>query len=303
MEFLQHFNLKELPFSLTPNLDFFCPLRNHVQALDTLLFHLDSGESLLKIVGEVGTGKTILCRKLLHTLATKDVVTCYILNPALDKDTLLRSIAVELGYIPSNDEKPFNIIEHIYQTIINHYQNGRRVVLVVDEAQALSEEGIETIRLLTNLETEKNKLLQVVLFGQPELDKNLSVPQLSQVRQRINFSYYLAPLTKAEMEDYVAKRLIKAGHTTGQIISPEASELLFKASNGILRLMHTLTYRAMLIAWEDGKHIIDKAAMQESVELAEDVYGPSKKDVVKMWVYGGCALYCLLTLNNFLPMG
>lgn len=288
MDVLQHFNLKELPFSLTPNLEFFCPLQNHSNAINTLLFHLDAGESLIKVIGEVGTGKTLLCRKLLYSLADKDFVTCYIPNPDLDKDSLRRFVASELGYVPEENEKQFDIIEHIYQMLIEHHRSGKKVVLVVDESQVLSDEGIETIRLLTNLETEKHKLLQIVLFGQPELDEHLSTPQLRQVRQRINFSYYLEPLTQDEMEHYISKRLLKAGHPTGEIFHKDALKLLYKASGGVPRVIHTLTYKAMLIAWEEQLHKITKKIMKETIDLSQDIYTNESQDLLKKWVYGGC---------------
>ena len=305
MDVLQHFNLKELPFSLTPNLEFFCPLRNHSNAIDTLLFHLDAGESLIKVIGEVGTGKTLLCRKLLHSLADKDFITCYIPNPDLDKESLRRFVASELGYESDDQGKQFDVIEHIYHMLIEHHRAGKKVVLVVDESQVLSDEGIETIRLLTNLETEKHKLLQIVLFGQPELDENLSTPQLRQVRQRINFSYYLEPLTQDEMEHYVSKRLLKAGHPTGQIFDKDAAKLLYKASGGIPRVIHTLTYKAMLITWEEQQHKITKKIMKETIVLSEDVYTNDPRDILRKWVYGACFVvafcivcYMLYTLWN-----
>jgi MSHA biogenesis protein MshM len=296
MDFLTHFNLKDFPFHLTPNLEFFCALGNHKNAVENLLFHLESGEGLIKVVGEVGTGKTLLCRKLLHSLNNKDFITGYIPNPDLDKESLRLSVAMELGYTGNSSDNQFDIINHIYQKLMSYHQMGKRVVLIVDEAQALSDEGIETIRLLTNLETQKHKLLQIVLFGQPELDKHLAATHMRQVRQRINVNYYLEPLSPCEIEDYVITRLIIAGHPTGRICTKDALKFLSKASGGIPRIINTLTYRAMLIAWEERKQIIDKKIMKESIHLSKSLYAPAFQGILKKCLYGGYVVIIIAML-------
>src|ERR1043166_4993113 len=182
-----HFGLSELPFSITPDTSFFFPESSHQEALNTLLVAVRSGEGFMKITGEVGTGKTLLCRKFLAALDQHDFVSAYIPNPYLQPMTLLLAIADELGISYPQDVNEHQLIKLLTQYLIDTTANGKRVVVCLDEAQAMPIETLESLRLLTNLETERRKLLQVVLFGQPELDERLSQPSIRQLKQRNTF--------------------------------------------------------------------------------------------------------------------
>ncbi|TAK74638.1 MAG: AAA family ATPase, partial [Gammaproteobacteria bacterium] len=192
------FQLEALPFSLTPNPSFFCQLKGHQEALNTLQFCIHSDEGFIKIIGEVGSGKTLLCRKLLENLES-EYITAYIPNPDLTPLELRKAFAREIGLDPSLSHDQHELLTVIYQHLISLYAAGKKVILLIDEAQALSDDSLETVRLLTNLETQHSKLLQVVLFGQPELDERLNKPHLRQLKQRITFSYRLPLMNRDDL--------------------------------------------------------------------------------------------------------
>ena len=192
--YLYHFGLTELPFTLTPNTSFYFGLEPHNEALAVLLTALKTGEGFIKLVGEVGTGKTLLCRKLLNDLP-EHFITAYIPNPYLKPDELRRAVAVELGVKHAQRLSLQLLTQRIQERLVALHQQGHSVVLILDEAQALPAESLEALRLFTNLETESRKLLQVVLFAQPELDLRLNETHFRQLKQRITFSYRLRPIT------------------------------------------------------------------------------------------------------------
>ncbi len=248
--YLEHFGLREPPFSLTPDTGYFFRHGAHQAALNTLLIALRSGEGFLKLTGEVGTGKTLLCRLLLKQLGT-DCITAYIPNPTLSPAGLRRALAGELGVKCAPTASAHVLLAAISEALIAHAQAGRRVVLLIDEAQALSDESLESLRLLSNLETEKRKLLQLVLFGQPELDQRLAEKQLRQLAQRISFSARLEPFDRPATCAYAAHRLVQAGARDG-LFTPRALGLLHKASNGVPRRIHILAHKALIAAYGAG---------------------------------------------------
>ena len=249
-----HFNLNEMPFSLTPDTQFFFNQATHNQALNTLVFALENGEGFVKVVGEVGTGKTILCRKLLNTLGEK-FVAAYIPNPFLTPEELRIQLAEEIGVEVDPEMHSHELLSAINKRLIELVESERHVVLVIDEAQALPRETLESLRLLSNLETEKQKLLQVVLFGQPELDELLGREDLRQLRQRIVYQEYLKPCSNSRMVRYYLQyRLAAAGYQQGSLFSRVAEKLLFVASRGVPRLINVLAHKAMVSAWGRGDH-------------------------------------------------
>jgi MSHA biogenesis protein MshM len=265
--YLEHFNLKELPFTLTPNVNFFCQLKGHVEALNTLLFSLRCGEGFIKIIGEVGSGKTLLCRKLLESLE-KEYITAYIPNPDLTPIELRRAFARELGINPALLQDQHELLNLINEKLLNLKADNKKVVLILDEAQALPIESLEALRLLTNLETESSKLLQVVLFGQPELDQRLNQVNLRQLKQRVSFSYYLPKLSREDLDTYLFHRLTTAGFTYGPLFSKKARDVLYRASAGIPRIVNILSHKALLAAYGKGEtavsHQIAKLAVRDS---------------------------------------
>ncbi len=274
------FQLNSLPFSLTPNPSFFCQLKGHQEALNILQFCIKSGEGFIKIVGEVGSGKTLLCRKLLDSLS-EEYVTAYIPNPDLTPVELRKAFARELHLDPTQSHDQHELVASINQHLIDLHAAQKKVVLIVDEAQALSDESLETLRLLTNLETENCKLMQVVLFGQPELDERLNKPHLRQLKQRISFSYNLPLMNKEDLEVYLNHRLAVAGHTHSQLFTKKAQKLLFIASRGIPRIVNILSHKALLVAYGRGNKQIDHISMRLAVNDTETTRKMSLNRLVK----------------------
>lgn len=246
-----HFGLNSQPFGLTPDTQFFCELPSHLEALNVLLIALHNGEGFIKITGDVGTGKTMLCRKLLNELPAP-FESAYIPNPHLPPVGLLMAIADEMGIEYSRHTGINGLMKLINDFLIKSAIAGKKLVLIIDEAQSMSLETLETLRLITNLETEKQKLLQIVLFGQPELDDLLRNKAIRQLRQRITFSYALKPLTSKNVADYVQHRLRIAGMGNISIFTGLAIKAMHHYSRGIPRLINILANKAMLSAYGKG---------------------------------------------------
>jgi MSHA biogenesis protein MshM len=248
-----HFGLREVPFGLTPDTSFAFACTPHQQALNTLLVAVANGEGFIKITGEVGMGKTLLCRRFLSQLEG-DFVTAYIADPQLDSLGLLRALAEELRLTFTREDDRSALVKTLHHALLDHARGGRRVVVCIDEAQAIPLETLESLRLLSNLETEKRKLIQVVMFGQPELDAKLAQPSVRQLEQRITFNYRLGPLTRREVEYYVAHRLRMAGYVGEPLFNTGALNVLFRASGGVPRLINVIAHKAMLAAFGEGRH-------------------------------------------------
>lgn len=262
--YLQHYGLRELPFSLTPDTQFFFEYGHYRDALDTLKVALAGGEGFIKVTGEVGTGKTLLCRKLLNSLERKAYYTAYIPNPFLAPSALTLALADELGLTQEPDTSQHRVIKDITRRLIQLHTEGKKVVLLIDEAQAMPGETLDALRLLTNLETEKRKLLQVVLFGQPELDERLAEHAFRQLRQRITFSYRLAPIDRQALEAYVTHRLLVAGAQGNVRFASDALDALHQFSAGIPRLINILSHKALMAGYGQGQ----KDVSRHHVELA-----------------------------------
>ena len=247
-----HFGLRELPFGITPDTSFFFGSPGSQEALNTLLVAARSGEGFIKITGEVGTGKTLLCRKFMATLGD-GFVTAYIPNPYLEPRTLMLALADELEIALERDVDQHQLLKAINGRLLELAGHGLQVVLCLDEAQAIPVESLEALRLLTNLETEKRKLLQIVLFGQPELNRKLELDQIRQLAQRITFHYHLGPLSRDDLDYYVAHRLRVAGFTGARLFSRAAIRRLFKSSGGVPRLVNILAHKSLMLAYGQGR--------------------------------------------------
>ena len=260
----QHFGLREPPFSLTPDTAFFYAHPGAQAALNTLLVALRSGEGFVKIVAEVGCGKTLLCRRLLAALG-RDSATAYIANPALDPRGMLLAVCEELG-IPVPAGSTHQVVGAMRRCLLEHAVAGRKVVLIVDEAQCIPDETVEALRLMSNLETEKRKLLQIVLVGQPELDARLARPHLRQLLQRITFADRIAPLQPADVAAYVDWRLHVAGARGEPLFAPAALRELARRSRGIPRLVNVIAHKAMMLAFGEAAGRV----LRRHVSLAAD---------------------------------
>ncbi len=267
--YLQHFGLREMPFSLTPNTHFFLNVGSHHEAMNLLLVGLENDAGFIKIVGEVGTGKTLLCRQLLNNLGDR-YVTAYIPNPHLTPAGMRTALAEELGLRVHRNAGQHKILNLLSERLIELAHQDKLVVVIIDEAQAMPEETVEALRLLTNLETESQKLLQVVLFGQPELDQLLDRPSLRQLKQRITFSYNLQPLDQASLDRYVSHRLSEAGYNGAQLFNRQALKRLHRSSRGIPRLVNILCHKALMVAYGQGSQVIGADAVRRASEDTGD---------------------------------
>lgn len=284
--YLRHFGLREPPFGLTPDTSFFFACTSYQEALNTLLVAARNGEGFIKITGEVGNGKTLLCRKFLATLnqgrqsttligtqdQTKDApaaaprfVTAYIPNPYLEPHSLLLALAEEFRVPLEKDTDQHLLLKGLTHALLDCARNGQRALVCLDEAQAMPLESLEVLRLLTNLETEKRKLLQVVLFGQPELNERLRHHSIRQLRQRISFQYDLQGLQKDELERYLRHRLDIAGFTGETLFGKGAVSKLHRITGGTPRLVNIVAHKALMLAFSEGRqqvmprHIRDAA--------------------------------------------
>ncbi len=250
----QHFGLRELPFSITPDTSYFFSSESSQEALNTLLIAARTGEGFIKITGEVGTGKTLLCRKLMSSLGVGFYVA-YIPNPYLEPLALFMELGSELGLDMGQDAHPNQhlLLKAVTNRLLDLTREGKRVVVCLDEVQAMPIETLEALRLLTNLETEKRKLLQVIIFGQPELEAKLNYPSIRQLKQRITFDYHLGPLARAESDYYLHHRLMVAGYRGGRLFTPMALWLMQKKTRRIPRLLNIVAHKAMLSAYGKGK--------------------------------------------------
>ncbi|WP_448213587.1 ExeA family protein [Colwellia sp. MEBiC06753] len=267
--YLYHFGFRELPFTLTPNTSFYLGLAPHHEALAVLMTALKTGEGFLKVIGEVGTGKTLLCRKLLNEIP-EHFVTAYIPNPYLNPDELRRAVATELGVKQAQRVSAQLLTQRIQERLMELHSQGHSVVLIVDEAQALPEESLEALRLFTNLETESRKLLQVVMFAQPELEQRLAQQHFRQLRQRITFSYTLRPMTTKEVEQYIQHRLQVAGYKGPNLFSPKVCQQLTIASKGIPRLVNILCHKMLMLGYGEGQYHLTKHHLMLAVKDTED---------------------------------
>lgn len=266
----RHFHLQQMPFGLTPDTAFFVPLQQHQDVLAVLKTALAAGEGFIKICGEVGSGKTLLCRKLLQQ-ADADWQLAYIPDPYLTPLELRWALALELGLKHSANIDPPQLLQLLQRQLLLLAAQGKKAIVLIDEAQALPDETLEALRLLTNLETEQRKLLQVVLFAQPELNQKLSAYRFRQLRQRITFSSTLALMSRHQVGAYLQQRLQQAG-AQQLLFSNLALRALSKYSRGIPRLVNILAHKALLLAFGEGKAMAGYQHVRLAAIDTEDVH-------------------------------
>ncbi|WP_076538527.1 ExeA family protein [Shewanella sp. UCD-KL21] len=280
----QHFGLSQLPFTLTPNTQFFFGLTPHVEALQVLQTAIANGEGFIKVTGEVGTGKTLICRKLMNDLPT-NYHCAYVPNPYLTPDELRWALAAELGVLLTENLNQQQLTSLIQSRLLELNSQGFKVILVLDEAQALPNNSLETLRLFTNLETESAKLIQVVLFGQPELDERLQDPAIRQLKQRITFSYNLRPLVWDEIKAYLNYRLSVAGYLGKGLFSDKDIQLIAQAARGIPRLVNVIANKAMLLCYAEGRAQISTSHCRAAIADTEDATHLAPSNTINAWVF------------------
>ena len=269
--YLEHFQLQQMPFAMTPDRRFSVGLPSHERAQRVLTLALRQGEGFVKLTGEVGTGKTFLCRKLLNELGPK-FVTAYLPDPVLSPTGLREALAQDLG-VSAETAGTRGLWADLRERLMQIHESGRRCVWVIDEAQALTHASLESLRLLTNLETGNAKLLQVVLIGQPELDDRLSRPSLRQLAQRVVFSHRLEPMTCQEVERYLHDRLEIAGRPAGRLFSLRAVSKIHRASGGVARLANLLAHKALIVAFSQGRQTVKSRDVRRAIADSKQALG------------------------------
>lgn len=248
-----YFSLERHPFRITPDTSLFYSGddRGRGVVLDAMLYAIASGEGILKVVGEVGSGKTMLCRMLEEQLPeTTEVV--YIANPNLTPEDILYAVAFELKLPVRRDTSKLLVMQQLQNHLLKQHGANRKVLVIIEEAQGMPVETLEEIRLFSNLETHRDKLMQIILFGQPELDKNLSVKHIRQLRERITHSFYLSPLTVEQTAAYIRFRLGAAGCPCPRLFTKRAEWLIAKTSGGLTRRINILADKALLSAFSQN---------------------------------------------------
>lgn len=271
----QFFGLKEKPFSLTPDTEFFYRYSGHQEAFNVLLVALRNGEGFVRVSGEVGTGKTLLCRQLLKLLED-DCVTAYLPNPLLTPQELYQSIAHELELELAAEASVQQLYQAIFTELVRLKKTKQPVVIMIDEAQAMPYASLEAIRLLSNLETEKEKLLHIFFFAQPEFEQRLECADLRQLRQRITFSYQLTTLKRTELSSYLNHRLQVAGFKGSDLFSLSAVKLLYRASSGVPRLINVLAHKALMVAYGKGRRQVDRNMVVAAIRDTAGVTVPKR---------------------------
>jgi len=265
--YLEHFGLTEPPFRITPHTDFFFEGADRGATLEALIYAILHDEGIVKVSGEVGSGKTMLCRVLMERLP-QHVATIYLATPSLARDEILHAIADDLALKVSPERRSVALRE-LQEHLIALYGAGRRVVILIDEAHVMPEDTLEQVRLLSNLESNRHKLLQIVLFGQPELDETLAKSALRQLRDRITHAFRMRPLAGPEVAKYLSFRMRAAGYRGPEVFTPRAVRLVSRASGGLNRRINILADKALLAAFTENTHAITDRHVRAAIADSE----------------------------------
>lgn len=265
--YLEYYGLKEAPFNLTPDPKFLFFTSNHREAYDHVIYGIENRKGFVELTGEVGAGKTTICRAVLSGLK-KTVKTSLVLNPFLTENQLLRSVLNDFGLQVKGRDR-LTHIETLNAFLLEHLRAGNNVALIIDEAQDLSPAVLEQVRLLSNLETDQDKLLQIVLCGQPELRQRLASPALRQLRQRISVRYHLLPLNEQETAEYIEHRLRMAGWRSDRLFSADAVRRVHGYARGIPRLINSVCDISMLAGYVASAAVIDAECVRKAIKQLE----------------------------------
>ena len=274
--YLEHFGLTEPPFRITPVTVFFFSGANRGEILDALIYSISEVEGIIKVSGEVGSGKTMLCRMLLEKLP-KHIEAIYLANPSLSREEMLYAIADGLG-LNIEGERVGIIMQNIQNKLEEKARDGKRIVVLVDEAHAMPPDTLEELRLLYNLQVGNAKLLQIVLFGQPELNAKLEQPNMRQLKDRIVHHFHMQPLSRDILESYLMFRMRAAGYHGPNIFSPSALKLIASASSGLMRRVNILADKSLLAAFVEDTHYIEAQHVQAAIRDSELNTAPTLSD-------------------------
>lgn len=266
--YYDYFGLKQPPFRITPDTSLFYPGGDRGAVLDALIYAILNGEGMVKVVGEVGSGKTMLCRMLEKELPEK-VEVVYLANPSLSPENILHAIAFELKLSVQADTSRLQVMHDLQEYLLKRHAENRQVVVFVEEAQAMPIATLEEIRLLSNLETQQSKLLQIALFGQPELDELISKPEIRQLKERITYSFQLNPFVSEHIRDYVSTRLRASGYRAGEVFNKAAIRKIEYYSKGLLRRVNILADKSLLAAYADNTHEVTAKHVKQAARDSE----------------------------------
>ena len=270
--YLEHFGLEQPPFRITPDTRVFYEGGDRGAVLEALAWAVENGEGIVKVVGEVGSGKTVLCRMLAQKLPDH-VDLVYLVDPGLGPDDVVPAVAFELG-LDIRTEERLAQQHRLHEELVARHARGRQVVVFIEEAQNMPLATLESLRLLSNLETDDAKLLQIVLFGQPELDRNLDANEIRQLRERITHSFDLQPLGRQDVTRYLNFRLRAAGYRGPDLFSPRLARALNRHAQGLIRRLNVLADKALLAAYAEGTHTLRPRHVRRA---ARDVQSPDMR--------------------------
>lgn len=290
--YLEHYGLAEPPFRITPHTDFFFAGARRGATLEALLYAITHDEGIVKISGEVGSGKTMLCRVLMERLPAS-VVIIYLANPSLSREDILHALADELGIDVPDHSRAATVMRALQEKLVTLYAEGKQVVVLIDEAHAMPMETLEEIRLLSNLESNRHKLLQLVLFGQPELNETLARADMRQLRERITHNFSLEPLLQEDIAQYLDFRMRAAGYRGPSVFAPEAVRRIAKVSAGLTRRVNILADKALLASFANGTHQVGVKETDAAIRDSEFSSQPARYPLKKWnaaglpWAVGG----------------
>jgi len=296
--YLEHFGLSETPFRITPHTDFFFDGADRGATLEALIYAVLHDEGIVKVSGEVGSGKTMLCRVLMERLP-KEVETIYLATPSLAKDEIIHAIGDDLKLAFSQERRTVALRE-LQEHLISLYGKGKRVVVLIDEAHVMPEDTLEQVRLLSNLESNRHKLLQIVLFGQPELDATLAKTELRQLRDRITHSFRMRPLSAAEVTKYISFRMRAAGYRGPDVFLPGATALIARASQGLTRRINILADKALLAAYTENGHAVAERQVRAAIADSEFA-ATTRRQVPRAAVVAAAALIAGVAIGALVP--
>ena len=298
--YLEHFGLAEPPFRITPHTDVFFEGADRGATLEALIYAVLHDEGIVKVSGEVGSGKTMLSRVLMERLPPH-VETIYIATPSLGQDEILNAIGDELKLDLAKERRSV-ALRALQEHLIGRYGAGRRVVILIDEAHAMPEETLEQVRLLSNLESNRHKLLQMVLFAQPELDATLAKNELRQLRDRVTHSFRMRPLSRAEVEKYLAFRMRAAGYRGPDVFTGRAVSLATRASGGLTRRINILADKALLAAFTENTHAVTDRHVRAAVADSEFAASARLRAGARAPLYAGFALAAGIAIGAAIPL-
>ncbi|MCC6534028.1 MAG: AAA family ATPase [Burkholderiales bacterium] len=297
-----HFGLNEAPFRITPNTDVFFAGGNRGPILDALIYAISQGEGIVKVTGEVGTGKTMLCN-MLQTRLPAHIETVYLAHPSVSPEEILHAIAFELQLKVVRDANRMEVMQALYAYLLERHAAGKQVVIFVEESQNMPIATLEEVRLLSNLETGKHKLLQIVLFGQPELDANLRQPNIRQLRERITHSFALPPLAAQEVGEYLMFRLRAVGYRGPDLFSANVIKRIAQASAGLTRRVNLIADKALLAAFSENTHTVEPRHVAAAIRDSEFARDDAPEGMRRRWLIALGSLAALLLIAAAIYLG